>query len=83
MRCLATALDISARTASGIRVLKAKQARRPIPHRDGQKWSYLKALWVVAQHIKARCEDHRLNRIGDAIVIRCRPVSATALGGIA
>jgi hypothetical protein len=38
--------------------------------------------WFVAQHIKARREDHRLNRIGDAIVIRLRP-PAMAWGGIA
>jgi hypothetical protein len=38
--------------------------------------------WVVAQHIKAWREDHRLNRIGDAIVIRLRP-PAMACGGVA
>jgi hypothetical protein len=69
VRCLATA-------SGGI------STRRWIPHRDGQKWSYLKALWVVAQHIKAWREDHRLNRIGDAIVIRLRP-PAMACGGVA
>jgi hypothetical protein len=69
MRCLAT-------VSGGI------STRRRIPHRDGQKWSYLKALWFVAQHIKASCGDHRLNRIGDTIVIRSRP-PAIASGGIA
>jgi hypothetical protein len=57
MRCLATA-------SGGI------SARRWIPHRDGQKWSYLKAPWVIPQHIKARLEDHGINRIGDTIVMR-------------
>jgi hypothetical protein len=44
---------------------------------------FLKAPWVVAQHIKARLGDHGLNRIGDAIVVRLRTASEPAPGGIA